>query len=205
MELLEQLTEPPYEPVSLAEAKLWCRITNDDEDTVVGMLIQAMRRDAENRTGRSFIPRQYRLNLNGWPDCYGYRIMLPYPPMISVDLITYLDADGTRQTLDTALYEMYSLEPGYLQPVYQAVWPLVRSWQSSVQVTYTAGYAPGSPTNEAAYQDVLPANLKLWMQTKLATLYEMREQLISGTIVTPLPHGFTDGLLDPLIVGSRIF
>ena len=207
---IETVTEPLYEPVSRAEAKRWLRIDADDtdHDAVVDMLIKAMREDAENITGRSFISRQLRLNVDSWPwdTCYGVKIVLPYPPLISVDSFQYVDVDGVLQTLATDQYVVHDeYTPAFIIPAWEVTWPTIRLVPNALQILFTAGYAPGSPSDEASNQENMPGKLRLWMESKIATHNEFREQIISGTIVEKIPRDFTDGLLDSLIVGSRLF
>lgn len=207
---IEVLTQPAYEPVSLAQAREWLRLESDDTDNtaVVQLLIKAMREDAENLTHRAFIQRQYRLNLSHWPSDpdHGHRVNLQFPPLVSVDSVKYIDTNGTLQTLAADQYTVHDeAEPAFIIPAYQVTWPTVRYVPNAVQVTFIAGYAAGSPSDEAAAQENLPSVLKLWMETKLATLFKHREQLITGTIVAKLPRDFTDGLLDSLTVGTRLF
>ena len=211
---LQVVAAPAYEPVSLAEARRWLRLPLEAEDTdtantsTLQLLIKAMREDAENLTFRAYIQRTYRLNIDGWPldDHYGTGIELPMPPAASITHLKYVDSDGATQTLATDQYVLHEeLEPAKIIPADGVTWPTVRFQPNAVQVTYVAGYAPGSPSDEASNQEVMPGALRLWMQTKLATLYEQREQLIIGTIVAKLPRDFTDGLLDRLIIGDRIF
>lgn len=207
---IEVISPPSFEPVSLAEARRWLRLEDDDtaNTAVLQILIKAMREDLENRTHRAFIQRQYRLNLEGYPTdpTYGYRIELPFPPLRSVDSFKYYDSDGTLQTLAEDQYEVHhEAEPAFIVPAYQVTWPSYRLRPDAIQVTFTAGYAAGSPPDEASSQESLPANARLWLQTKLATLFENREQIMVGTIVTKIPHDFTDGLLDSLTIGTRMF
>lgn len=209
---LQVLSQPAFEPVSLAEARRWFRIDDDDpavatHNLVLGLLLKAMREDAENLTHRAFISRQYRLTLDDWPrDCdYGAKILLPFPPLISVDSFKYRDTDGVLQTLATDQYTVYEeYEPGFIIPAWQVVWPTIRKLPDAIQITFTAGYAPGSPSDEASNQEVMPAKLKLWMEAKANTLHEFREQILAGNVM-PIPRNFTDGLLDSLVVGSRLF
>jgi len=207
---LQVVTAPAYEPVSLAEARKWLRLEDDDtaSTAVLQLLLKAMREDAENLTHRAFVQRTLKLSLDNWPldHTYGLKIELPFPPVASVSSFKYYDTDGVLQTLSTSLYDVHTeQEPAIIVPAYQAVWPTIRLRPDAIQITFVAGYAPGSPPDEQASQEVLPAQVRLWMQTKLATLYENREQIISGTIVSKLPRDFTDGLLDSLIVGTRLF
>lgn len=207
---LEIVSGPDYEPVSLAEVREWVRLESDDtaHTTILQLIRKALREDAENLTGRAFISRQYRLSLECWPldPKWGHSIRLPYPPLISVDSVKYYDTDGVLQTLASDQYDVHDeAEPGFIVPAYQIRWPSIRSRPDSVQVTFTAGYYGGSPDSESAAQAVIPSSVKLWMQTKLATMFKHREQLVTGTIVSKIPRDFTDGLLDSLIVSTRLF
>lgn len=207
---IEILTQPAFEPVSLTQAREWLRLESDDtaNTAVLQLLIQAMREDAENLTHRAFISRQLRLNLDGWPSdsLYGSSIELPYPPLISVDSFKYVDTDGVLQTLAANQYDVHDeSEPAFIIPAHQVTWPTIRQTPNAIQITFTTGYAVGSPPDEAAAQENIPSTLKLWMQTKLATMFEHREQLIAGTIVAKVPRDFTDGLLDSITVGTRLF
>lgn len=206
------VTAPVYEPVTRAQAKLWAKVDTDlsADDAIFDMLVKAMREYAENITGRTFVQRSLQLIL---PDTQLLHIdrrtrigfCLPYPPLVSVSSITYIDTDGTQQTLDAADYDVHTWrEPGIVVQDWNSSWPSYRSEPDAWRLNYLAGYAPGSPQDEAAHQEVLPAALKVWMQARLATLYRDREQLIMGNQVM-IQRDFADGLLDALIVGERLF
>lgn len=207
---LQVLTAPVYEPLSLAQARAWARVEVDDSnhDTTLNILRSAMREDAENLTFRAYIPRQYRLTSDDWPqDCeYGSKIELPFPPLISVDAFRYIDADGVLTTLATDQYAVHDeYEPAFIIPAWEVTWPTIRRVPNALQIDFTAGYAPGSPDDETGYQDALPEKLKQWMQAKMLTLFDNRAQFVEGRIVQAIPRDFTDGLLDSLIVGTRLF
>ena len=207
---IEAVSEPVYEPVARADAKAWLRIDADDtaHDSVVDLLIKAMREDAENLTGRAFVSRQLRLTLGCWPwdTQYGVKIVLPHAPLISVDSFQYIDTNGTLQTLAADQYAVHDeYEQAFIIPAWQVTWPTIREVPNALQILHTVGYAPGSPSDEASNQEVMPAKLKLWMESKIATHNEFREMILSGTIVAKIPRDFTDGLLDSLVLGARLF
>jgi hypothetical protein len=52
---------PGEEPVSLAEAKAWCRIDSTDEDALLAALIAAARLQVEGLTGRALVTQTWRL------------------------------------------------------------------------------------------------------------------------------------------------
>lgn len=196
------VTQPAVEPITVAQARAWCRIDGTDEDSILEILIKSMREYAEEYTGRAFVQRQLELTMDSFD---GREIHLPYPPLLSVTHIKYIAYDGTLTTIDPDDYEVNTYEePGEVQPAYLQVWPGVRDVFNAVQIRYLAGYAPtdGSPTD---YTANIPAALKQWMMARIATAFEHREQLIVGATVNPLPRHFADGLLDGLKIGEGMF
>jgi uncharacterized phiE125 gp8 family phage protein len=198
---LRVIAAPPVEPVTLAEARLWCRIEADvtaDDDVLEG-LIQAMREYAENLTGRAYIQRVLEWSEMCFP---AHEIRLPRPPLAAVYSIRYVDFGGVETLVAPADYIVdTAAEPGRVVPAYLKTWQPARWQPNAVRVRYAAGYATpdGSPTDYAGTE--LPAALKTWMKARLATLYEQREQLVVGTSVTGIPRDFADGLLDALVIG----
>lgn len=204
---IQVIEAPDCLPVTLAEARAWCRIDDSDADNtaVLTQLLGAMTDYAENLTMRAFVQRTLRLTLPAWPGC-GY-IELAYPPLLGVDSITYLDTANALQTLAADQYEVHDdCEPARIYPAFQAnAWPALRYTRNAVRVEFRAGFTPvGSPVDDVAHQAGQPAALKVWIQARLATLFELREQLVVGGQVNKLPHAFADGLLDPLVTGKRI-
>ncbi len=197
---IKVLEAPSAEPVSLAEAKAWCRVEDTNSDDIIGLLIQAARERAEEITGRAFVRRRLELRLDAFPE-NGEAIALPFPPVISVEYVAYLDTGGALQTLSgspSQWYEDFGSEPGRIQPLLGQDWPSAAELSSAVRIGYTCGYAPvGSPEDAAALRAGVPALVKSWMHARLATMYENREQLVVGNVVS-MPRDFVDGLLDGL-------
>lgn len=190
------VTPPAGEPVTLAEAKLWCRIDDDDttQDAMLLLLITGMREYAEEITGRAFVQRTLQLRLRAFPDG---EVELPHPPLRSVTSIDYTDGDGAEQNLNGSPSEytvdIYA-EPGIVKPSYGSNWPTARDDVGTVRITYTCGYDSASK---------IPAKVRLWMQARISTIFENREQLISNGMVE-IPRDFADGLLDGLRI-TRMF
>jgi uncharacterized phiE125 gp8 family phage protein len=188
------VTHPTVEPVTVQEARLWCRIDADDatQDAMLQLLIIAMREHAEALTGRSFARKTYEMVMDEFPP-NDEVIELPYPPLVSVSYVTYADGDGADQTLagspDAFLVDAGSA-PGRISPLYGGQWPSTRAQIGAVRIGYVAGYAT---TN------LVPKAFRIWMQARIATLYENREQLVMNNVVE-IPREFADGLLDILRV-----
>src|SRR3990167_7420015 len=102
-------------------------------------------------------------------------IELPLPPLRSVTSITYVDQDGTTQTLSSTLYTVdSSSEPARITPAYGEVWPSTRDQVNAVTVRFVAGYDPGSP---ADYRANVPWGIKFGLLQILTDMYETRQTL----------------------------
>ena len=182
---------PAAEPVTLAEAKLHCKVDVADDDALITALIVAARQQAEHRTGRALVTQQWEYTLERFPA----RIELPRPALVSVQSVKYLDDNCALQTLASTEYQVVISElVGYLQPAYGKSWPPCRVQPDSVVIAYTAGYG-----NAAA----VPSSIKAWMLMAIGTMYSHREAIITGTIVAEVPRDFFAGLLDPYWVPGQ--
>jgi uncharacterized phiE125 gp8 family phage protein len=186
------VTPPSFEPVTLEEAKLWCRVDEDDtsQDAMLMLLIIAMREYAEHLTGRVFAERTLELSLDSFPA--SGEITLPYPPVQSVSSVYYLASDGSLTPMDSSpsswQVDLYSVPPR-VKALSTSAWPATQEAYGAVRIQYVAGYAT---------HNLIPKTLRLWMQARISTLYEQREQVVVGQTVQALPRDFVDGLLDNL-------
>jgi hypothetical protein len=115
-------TQPTAEPVTLEEAKNFLRVSIDDDDALISIIITAAREACEAFTNRSFCFKGYRQSLDSFPYYtdtvmsqmayppsyyalprysttlwnYSQMIKLFAPPLVSVDRITYLSADDSQ-------------------------------------------------------------------------------------------------------------
>lgn len=202
--MIRVVTAPAAYPVTLTEAKDWARVDSIDtsQDTSLNMLIAAMTSYAEGITGRAFVQRTLELSL----PAFKRTIELPWAPLIGVDSVSYTDTDEATQTVTSTEYEVDTVsQPGLIRPLSTKFWPSIGTRFNPVKIQYRAGYLPtGSPT-DLTDNSYLPGQLRLWIQARICTLYDNREQLIVGATVAQIPRDFVDGLLDPLILGTRLF
>ena len=180
------LNAPPAAgPVTLAEAKLHCKIDDAADDALVGALIQAAREQAEHETGRALMPQTWDMLLDDFPSASA--IELVKPPVSAITYIKYYDAAGVLQTFASADYALDA--SGLLPRVllgYGKSWPSVRAQQNAVQIRIACGYADAA---------AVPGAIKQWMLLNIGHWYQNREAVNIGNIVTRMP--FIDGLLDP--------
>jgi len=143
-------TAPSEEAVSLEEAKLHLRVDSDEEDTLILSLTSAAREYVENATSRRMVTTS--LQIEGPHFCSP--IWLPGSPLIAVQSVKYLDANGTQQTLASTNYDVVTnVEPGRVQLSSVGNWPVIKWSPIAVQIKYTAGYGAASavpPTAKAA-------------------------------------------------------
>ena len=71
---------PGEEPVTLAEAKAFCRIDGSDEDALMSARIAAARLQVESLTGRALVTQTWRLTMT----CASRLVELPVIPAASL-------------------------------------------------------------------------------------------------------------------------
>ena len=171
-------TAPTIEPITVAELKQQCRIDNDDADDLLLSYIVAARGVVESRLRRQLITATWRLNLDRFPS---WCIDIPLPPLLSITSVQYLDSDGTTQTLASSEYTVdIRSEPGRLTPAYGKSWPTTRDQVNAVTILYTAGYGDTRAS--------VPQGIRQAIRLLAAHYYEMREPIVTGTIVAKVPE-----------------
>lgn len=173
---------PAAEPVSLAEAKLHCKVDGSDDDTLLTALIVAARRLAEQQTGRALVTQTWKQTFDAFPLA---ALALERPPLQSVTSVKYYDPAGVQQTLDAGAYTVHtSSQLGLVAPAAGTCWPSTQVRLEAVEIVFVAGYGAAA---------AVPQEVKQWMLLHVGTWYEYREA--AGEKRDPLP--FVDALLDP--------
>lgn len=208
------LAPPAVEPVTLAEAKLHCRVEIDDDDDLITGLISSARTVCEAMTNRAFITQTLSLSLDSFPAGGGYfnrairqnpglgnylptnggRIILPRGPVQSVSSVVYLDTLGHVQTVSPSTYRLIpsQLKPGHLINATNQIWPITFPTESSVTITSVHGYGD---TGAA-----VPAGIKSAMKLLISHWYNNRDAVAEGSFAAvPMT---VDALLAPFDTGS---
>jgi hypothetical protein len=220
---LVRATEPASNPVTLAEAKLHLRIDSSvEEDDLIGNLITAATRWAEDYCDRTFCNTRLQMRVDsfygaiGSPVQFGLKadgnnvdgrqgtvpqldLELPRPPMVTAGTataitITYTPAvSGTTATLSATSYRVdRQATPGVCRPLYGETWPSHLVDQNSVTVTWWAGYSADGTS--------VPAPVKSAILMLVAHLWRNRE-MATETALSEVPMG-TKALLDTIRWGS---
>jgi uncharacterized phiE125 gp8 family phage protein len=190
---LSLVTPVTVEPLTLDEAKAQCRVEVDDDDDLFYALIIAARQYGESFTHRALPPQTWDLGLCGGFPCGA--IEVPLPPVTSIVSVTYVDSNGTTQTLTPTTQYVTIVPagpkamPARITPAYAVPWPPTRRIENAVTVRFTAGYS-GTGTN------AMPEAIKQAMKLLIGHWYANRESVVVGTISTTLQMT-VDALLWP--------
>lgn len=170
---LSLVTAPAVPPITVADAKLQCRIPHDDEDALIVGLVEAARSRAEAVTGRQLIQATWDLKLDTFP-C-GYELRLPKAPLIAVTSFSYVDTNGVTQVWGTSNYQVDApvgptADRGRIQAAFGTSWPPVRTdTLNAIAIRFVAGY--GADAND------VPAAIRQAMLLMITTWYELRDDL----------------------------
>jgi hypothetical protein len=213
MSLQYVLTDAPErEPVSVVDFKTYQRIDPTDQDTIIPQLLAAARFAAEDYTQRQLITASYKLTASAFSptlqplfiqpstylasplayyqnsSVYQTELLLPRPPLQTVDSVKYIDSLGVQQTLDPTLYQIQTVaEPARIAPAYGKSWPIARAQYEAVEVDFTCGYGDDG--------EAVPAPIKQFILAHASWYYEHRDDdaKFPATLY---------GLLDPYRLGQ---
>jgi len=155
---LKLITPPAIEPVLASEVKLHAHISHSVEDALIEEWISSGRSLAEDFQRRAYIGQKWEVAFDGFP---GTPIILPRPPLISVDFIKCYDNLGAETILyyiaddpittpvepgvDGATNSDFIIDtngqPGRIDLAYEKTWPSItpRSIKALV-IRFSAGY-----------------------------------------------------------------
>jgi len=189
---LSIVTAPAIEPITLTEAKAFCRVDSDSEDTLITALITAARQWCENFTNRAFIEQSWRYSLDS-QDEFPAVIRVPRPKLVSVTHIKSYSLTNVASTVAPATYfaDVHST-PGRIVLNDGQIWPTDLRAIDSLEIEYKAGYG-------ATAADV-PDNIRTAIKRIVATMFEHREEaaaLLAGGSVYEFKDFTTATLLNP--------
>ena len=211
---MNKLPPPAIEPISLAEARLQCKVdpegsppTHPDDD-LLSLFISAAREWAEEYTGTAIGARVQELALTIFPGtgnqsttaatgtatlaAKASAITLPEWPVLGIASIAYINAAGSELLVPPADYLLdTSATPRRIILADGAAWPSAKDVVNGFRVRYVIGYsAPG----ESPQDSPLPRAIKVALLLMLAHLYRNREAS-SVVALQTIPLGAT-ALLD---------
>lgn len=151
---LRRTVAPASAPVTLAEAKAQLRIDHDDEDTLLGRLIDSAATTVEEMTGRALVTQTWRLDM---PAPSGRAaIRLERAPVAALSAAVYTDGAGAEQTLALDDLRLYGdADAPLVEPVSGKTWPAAGTDVDAMRITFVAGYGDADAVPEPLRQAVL--------------------------------------------------
>jgi uncharacterized phiE125 gp8 family phage protein len=137
---LRIVTPPTDHAVLLDEAKTQLGIvgTDSDEEVASNLLIAESFFDgAEGYLCRALLTQTWDYSFGCFP--YGGDIPIPLPPLVSITSVTYHDAGGISQVLNSSAYVVTGIGGnGSISPIVSMGWPATAG---QVTIRFVAGYA----------------------------------------------------------------
>jgi len=179
--MLKLITAATTLPVSVARAKERLRIDEPDDDDDIEALIRAAMGVFEGRTNLVLQPSDWEVRLDRWPTCVDRCIFIPLAPARDVTGVSYIDEDGTEQSVaqsgDSWLWER-TTEGALVWFSDAYTLPIAATQPQAVRVQVSAGY--DDPATSGSGDDpelVLPPQAELALLFLVGTWFESRESV----------------------------
>jgi uncharacterized phiE125 gp8 family phage protein len=177
---------PAMEPIDLDETKRALNITTDSDDTLIDGWITGARQKLSRDIGRDFIRTTRELWLPTFPSG---RIVLPRPPLLSVESLTYTASDGTATVLDPTGFLVYApsghtARCGWLELAYGGTWPTPQLTSVTVRIRYQTGYGDS--------MGAVPAEIRGMLYKMVGHAYKFRELANETGSMSEVPFGYAD-------------
>lgn len=166
--MLTVVTPPSVEPLTVAEARERLGLGSTPSDDTVTAWIKSERQWVEEYLGRRLITQTVEWVVRGFPGCgdgwlnlssgtwagspgevpkwsqyFGelgcWGFVLPAVPVQAIESVSYVDGNGSSQTLATNQYRLIGRDPAYLLPAIGVAWPFF-SPREGVTIQFAVGY-----------------------------------------------------------------
>lgn len=178
------VTAPAELPVSVAEAKLQCRIEAGDteQDSLLEIYLDAAVSHLDGYSGvlgRCLVEQTWRQDFDAL--CQNLRLPMP---ALSVTSVSLFDADDAETVVSAANYELQHNGLGsFVRMVDGYASPVTLAETRGVRVTFVAGYGDAA---------AVPSRVKLAVLLLVAHWYQNREAVNVGNITSMMPLAFDD-------------
>jgi len=176
-----QTTPPAIKPVSEEELKAHLRVTSSAEDPEISAALEAAiaEIDGTGLLGRAMITQQF--TQMSVPVASARDIELDITPAQSLDAVELVKRDGTIEAPDLAGFELISDgERAWIRAA--SGWPSdLESRPDAIRLTFTAGFGDTA--------DDVPPTLRAAVKLLAAHRFEIRDEVVIGTITSQIPRG----------------
>jgi uncharacterized phiE125 gp8 family phage protein len=161
------LQGPTVEPLTVAAAKAFLRVTQEDDDALIGSLIAAARVQVEALTRRALLVQRWRLTLDRWPcdRVIAWRI----GPLRSLLAARVFDSAGVAHPIDPAAFVLDTSSDRLIAPLAPR---LPGRCHAGIELDAELGFG-GDPAE-------VPEPLRHAVRTLVAHWYDHRGLIASG-------------------------
>jgi len=174
------VTAPTMEPVTLVEARLQCRVDAVGSpaasalDALLERYVSAAVAHLDGPfgyIGRALVTQTWDLKLDSFPA----EIVIPMPPLQSVDSLSYIDPDGETVTLSAESPLIYQIvtdtrRRARIVPAYGESWPTARDVPDAVTVRFTCGWR-----HDDSPQEPVPESIRNALLLMVEDLFDGKE------------------------------
>lgn len=164
---IERVTAPAADPVTLAEVKAHCRISDSDSDTLLNALIAAAVDliDGDGVLGRAMITQTWAQ----WVPQSPGRVRLKMGPFQTLDAVQYYDAAGVLQDADETNFRAEKIGDFVeIVPKEGATWPGTQNRNDAIKITYIAGFGAAADVPQGIRHAILML-IAHWYENREAT------------------------------------
>ncbi len=172
---------PATEPVTLPEAKTHLKAEDfTDDDAYISSLITAARKHVEKITSYVCITSTWCAYAETWPA--SSRAYLIKFPVTAISKVEYIPAGGSAYVeMDASLYDASGKSNPPAVKFFSL--PSLADRITAIKITFTAGHAN-------TVSDPVPADLVQAIKILMLSMYQNRQEEVSGTIISKLSYGF---------------
>lgn len=179
------VTAPEKEPLTLDEVKQHLKV-GDNEDAYLVGLIKTARISLERYLNRALITQTHRVYYDRWH----HEMRIPFPPLQSVESVSYYDQQGEFQTLIENDFYWISdtTDPARIVRKWDVVYPELQDGRpDAVVIEFICGYGEPEDVSE---------DLKAAMKLIITDYYEHRGTIVIGQVnkipdhITCLAHSY---------------
>ena len=185
---------PPAEIIPISLISEYIGLDGDldaSQNAVLLALRQASIEFGEEITGLVWAEADYQIEMES--GFFG-AFCLPVAPVMSVNSISYVDGSGSEVVLPESSYSFTPANMEFFAPWATIVktdeWP---ADARQIKVVCTAGWSAAS----------LPESLRVWSLVRIATLFDVRDDVVIGTISASIPRDHARALLDRYTVRNN--
>jgi uncharacterized phiE125 gp8 family phage protein len=143
---LSLVTPPAVEPITLDQAKLRLRISDNAQDSRLVHLIRVARQRVERETGQALLSQTWLERRDAWDGdgrmlAFSTQFRLLKPPLMALEALTVYDVDDTPTVIDPSGFFIDTLaEPGRIALKPDTAWPQPGRAVGGIEIRFRCGY-----------------------------------------------------------------